>query len=144
MRTGVLLDTGPLVAYLWSADRYHEWAVEQFASLDLPFITCEPVITEACFVTARNRVSPTYVLETVTRGVVQIGLQIEHELAAIRALMERYANVPMSLADACLVRLAEITGLPICTLDSDFAIYRASGRRALTLITPDPRSFHEA
>jgi len=106
--------------------------------------TCEPVITEACFVTARNRVSPTHVLETVTRGVVQIGLQIEHELAAIRALMERYANVPMSLADACLVRLAEITGLPICTLDSDFAIYRASGRRALTLITPDPRSFHEA
>ena len=143
MRTGVLLDTGPLVAYLWSADRYHEWAVGQFASFDLPFITCEPVITEACFVTARNRVSPTHVLETVTRGVVQIGLQIEHELAAIRTLMERYANVPMSLADACLVRLAEITGLPICTLDSDFAIYRASGRRALTLITPDPRSFHE-
>jgi len=144
MRTGVLLDTGPLVAYLWSADRHHEWAVGQFASLDLPFITCEPVITEACFVTARNRVSPTHVLETVTRGVVEIGLQIEHELAAIRALVERYANVPMSLADACLVRLAEITGLPICTLDSDFAIYRASGRRALTLITPDPRSFHEA
>ncbi len=50
----------------------------------------------------------------------------------------------MSLADACLVRLAEITGLPICTLDSDFAIYRAHGRRALTLITPERRSLHEA
>src|SRR5258708_14314144 len=121
MTTGVLLDTGPLVAYLWSGDRYHEWAVEHFASLDLPFITCEPVITEACFVTARNRVSPTYVLETVTRGVVQIGLQIEHELAAIRALMERYANVPMSLAGACLARLAEITRLPICTLGRHFS-----------------------
>jgi predicted nucleic acid-binding protein len=144
MRTGILLDTGPLVAYLWSPDRYHDWAVEHFASLDLPFITCEPVITEACFVTTRNRVSPTHVLETVTRGVVHVGLQIEDELAAIRALMERYANVPMSLADACLVRLAEITGLPICTLDSDFAIYRTRGRRALTLITPDRRSFHEA
>jgi predicted nucleic acid-binding protein len=144
MTTGVLLDTGPLVAYLWSGDRYHEWAVEHFASLDLPFITCEPVITEACFVTARNGVSPTHVLETVTREVVRIGLQIIDELPAIRALIERYANVPMSLADACLVRLAEITGLPICTLDSNFAIYRAHQRRALTLITPEPRSFHEA
>jgi uncharacterized protein len=143
MRTGTLLDTGPLVAYLWSPDRYHEWAIEHFVSLDLPFITCEPVITEACFVTARNGVSPTHVLETVARGVVRIGFQIDHELAAIRVLMERYANVPMSLADACLVRLAAITGLPICTLDSDFAIYRTHGRRALTLIAPGPRSLHE-
>lgn len=144
MSTGVILDTGPLVAYLWSSDRYHGWAAEHFTSLDLPFITCEPVITEACFVTARNGVSPTHVLETIARGVVRVGLQIDHELAAVRALMERYANVPMSLADACLVRLAEITGLPIFTLDSDFAIYRARRRRVLTLITPDLRSFHEA
>jgi predicted nucleic acid-binding protein len=50
----------------------------------------------------------------------------------------------MSLADACLVRLAEMTGLPICTLDRDFAIYRAHRRRGLTLIMPsDPRSLHE-
>jgi len=62
----------------------------------------------------------------------------------VRALMRRYENVPMSLADACLVRLAEMTGLPICTLDRDFAIYRTSRRRALTLIMPsDPRSLHE-
>ena len=57
--------------------------------------------------------------------------------------MRRYQNVPMSLADACLVRLAQMTGLPICTFDEDFAIYRADGRRALSLITPDRRSFHE-
>jgi uncharacterized protein len=56
--------------------------------------------------------------------------------AAVQALMERYANVPMSLADACLVRLAEMTRLPICTLDSDFAVYRAHGRRGLALIMP--------
>jgi hypothetical protein len=57
--------------------------------------------------------------------------------------MRRYANVPMSLADACLVRLAELTRLPICTLDSDFGIYRAHGRRTLELITPERRSLHE-
>ena len=107
-------------------------------------MTCEAVLTEACFITARNRQSPERVLETVARGVVQIGLRIDEDLAAIRALMQRYENVPMSLADACLVRLAEMTGLPICTLDRDFAIYRTNRRRALTLIMPnDPRSLHE-
>jgi len=79
----------------------------------------------------------------VLESEIRIGLQLEHEIEAIRGLMQRYANVPMSLADACLVRLAEITDLPICTLDRDFAIYRAGRRRALTLITPEPRALHE-
>ena len=143
MRSGVLMDAGPLVAYLNAREVHHDWAVEQFATLDLPFITCEPVLTEACFLVARGGLPPVRALDPVTRGVMRVGLQIDIELAAIQALMERYANVPMSLANACLVRLAEISGLPICTLDGDFAIYRAHRRRALTLITPDPRSFHE-
>jgi uncharacterized protein len=57
--------------------------------------------------------------------------------------MERYANVPMSLADACLVRLAELTSLPICTFDADFAIYRAHSRRPLTVISPSRHHLHE-
>lgn len=140
MRSGVLLDTGPLVAYLYPRDRYHDWAVAQFTTLDLPFISCEPVLTEACFLVTRNRQPPARVLDIFRRGAVRIGMVIEGELAAVRALMERYANVPMSLADACLVRLAEITGLPVCTLDGGFAIYRAHGRRALDLISPPPAS----
>jgi len=144
MRSGVVMDTGPLVAYLSRRDAHHDWAVEQFATLDVPFVTCEPVLTEACFIASRNGVAPARVLEVVASGVVQIGLQLEEELGAIRSLMERYANVPMSLADACLVRLAEITDLPICTLDSDFAIYRTQRRRALNLITPaSSQALHE-
>ena len=84
------------------------------------------------------------VLEYVLESEIRIGLQLEHEIEAIRGLMQRYANVPMSLADACLVRLAEMTDLPICTLDRDFAIYRSNRRRPLTLITPPgARSLHE-
>ena len=143
MRTGALLDTGPLVAYLSERDRYHDWAVDTFVSLDSPAITCEPVLTEACFLIERNGQPAVRVLEHASRNEILIGLQLERELAPIRALMERYANVPMSLADACLVRLAEITSLPICTLDGDFAIYRAHGRRALNLITPNRRSLQE-
>jgi predicted nucleic acid-binding protein len=143
MPSGVLIDTGPLVAYLSRRDVYHSWAVEQFAALELPLITCEPVLTEACFITSRNGVSPARVLDIVASGAMQIGLQLDQELVAIQALIERY-NVPMSLADACLVRLAEITGLPICTLDTDFTIYRTQRRRALDLISPHgPRALHE-
>jgi len=137
------LDTGPIVAYLYSRDAYHDWAVEAFSEVQPPVITCEAVLTEACFLIERNRWPATRVLEYVLESEIRIGLQLEHEIEAIRGLMQRYANVPMSLADVCLVRLAEITDLPICTLDHDFAIYRAGRRRSLTLITPEPRALHE-
>ena len=78
------------------------------------------------------------------RGDLEIGLGLGDEAGPVLGLIERYANVPMSLADACLVRLAEMTGLPVCTLDSDFTIYRAHGRTALDLISPMAyRSLHE-
>ena len=145
MRGGTLLDTGPLVAYLRRRDRHHDWAVEQFATLDLPLVTCEPVLTEACFLVARNGLKPTLVLDFLKRGAVRLGFELSDEIEAIRTLMQRYANVPMALADACLVRLAELTRLPICTLDSDFEIYRAHGCRNLDLIMPPShRSLHEA
>ncbi len=84
------------------------------------------------------------VLDHVLDGQIEIGLRLGEELPAIRRLIDRYANVPMSLADACLVRLAEMTGLPICTLDAGFNIYRTQGRRSLDLITPAGRRFlHE-
>ena len=143
MRSGTLLDTGPIVAYLYSRDAYHDWTVEAFSEVQPPVITCEAVLTEACFLIERNRWPAMRVLEYVLESEIRIGLQLEHEIEAIRGLMQRYANVPMSLADACLVRLAEITDLPICTLDHDFAIYRAGRRRSLTLITPEPRALHE-
>ncbi len=144
MRSGVLLDTGPLVAYLTERDAYHDWAVDTFAGLDPPAITCEPVLTEAAFLVVRNGQPATLVLDYALESEMRIGLQLEREMQIISDLMRRYANVPMSLADACLVRLAEMTDLPICTLDRDFAIYRTGRRRALNLIIPsDPRSLHE-
>jgi predicted nucleic acid-binding protein len=144
MRSGVLLDTGPLVAYLRPRDRYHHWAAEQFAILDLPLLTCEPVLSEACFLVARNGQPPARVLDLLRPGAIRIGFELADEIAMVRSLMQRYQNLPMSLADACLVRMAELTGLPICTLDSDFEVYRAHGRRGLDLIIPPGgRSLHE-
>jgi len=133
---GVLLDAGPLVAYLYPHDAYHNWAVGQFEAANTPFLTCEPVLTESCFLTVRNGQAPVRVLQLLRAGALQIAFDIEEELMTVQALMERYADVPMSLADACLVRMAEITALPICTLDSDFGIYRLQGRRPINVISP--------
>jgi predicted nucleic acid-binding protein len=139
-----LLDTGPLVAYLYPRDAYHDWAFGQFSRIDPPFLTCEPVVVEACFLLARRRRTSAHVLAAIERGIIEIDFSLTDHVGALGRLIERYANVPMSLADACLVRMAEMTGLPICTLDSDFAIYRAHGRQPLSLISPDLRpGLHE-
>jgi predicted nucleic acid-binding protein len=63
---------------------------------------------------------------------------LEQEADAVGRLMRRYASVPMSLADACLVRIAERTAnATVLTLDSDFRIYRQKGRRLIPLIMRD-------
>lgn len=139
-----LLDTGPLVAYLYPRDAYHEWALEQFSKIEPPFLTCEAVVTEACFVLGRRGLSSTRVLAAIEEGLIEIDFALADHVAELRQSIERYANVPMSLADACLVRLAETTGLPICTLDGDFLIYRVHSRRSLTVISPGfRRGLHE-
>ena len=136
--TRVLADTGPLVAYFNRRDRWHRWAVEQMAALHPPLVTCEPVLTEASYLIQKAGGRPAALLAWITRGGLEIGVDIESDAAEIAGLMQRYCDTPMSLADACLVRLAE--RLPDCrvfTLDADFAHYRRSGRHAIPLLTPE-------
>jgi len=72
------------------------------------------------------------------RGVIRIGISIKEEQADLRALMRRYRNRPMSLADACLVRLSEIhADAELLTLDGDFRIYRRYGNKVIPLRTPE-------
>ena len=143
MSVQALIDTGPLVAYFMAAEAHHEWAIETFKQLRRPALTCEAVIAEVCFLIGRRRVPPSRFIAFLERGDLEIGISLGEQAGAVRALMERYANVPMSLADACLVRLAEMTGLPVCTLDSDFTIYRTHGRSALNVIAPPMPGPHE-
>jgi predicted nucleic acid-binding protein len=76
-------------------------------------------------------------LEGLGNGALRIAFRLDAEAEAVHGLMSRYSNMPMSLADACVVRLAEISGLPVCTLGSDFMLYRAGGRKKLALIMPE-------
>lgn len=133
-----LLDTGPLVSFLGSGLRHHSWTVEQWKRLRPPLLTCEPVLTEAAFLLKREGREADAIFALLERGVIRIALALQKEQADLRALMRRYRNRPMSLADACLVRLSEIhRDGEVFTLDSDFHIYRRHGNKVIPVLMPD-------
>ena len=96
------------VSFVGAGLRHHEWAVEQWKRLSPPLLTCEPVLTEAAFLLKREGRDTDPLFALLERGVIRIALAVQEEQADLRALMHRYRNRPMSLADACLVRLSEI------------------------------------
>lgn len=134
----ILLDTGPWVALLCRDDKHHEWAKQQFSIHPGPFLTCEAVVAETCFLLARSGLDSSKALALIERGVIQVGMTLTQQLASVSALYQRYGNVPASLADACLVRMSELyEPCHVLTLDSDFHIYRRHGRKVIPVICPD-------
>jgi predicted nucleic acid-binding protein len=137
MKGPVIIDTGPLVAVLSRRDRHHSWSKDQFAQIDPPMITCEPVVAEACYLVRDVHTGIDSLMRLINEGVVAIRFNLADELPAVTRLLKRYASVPMSLADACLVRMAEQhTASPILTLDTHFRIYRKSGRTVIPTLMP--------
>ena len=134
-----LIDTGPLVAALDRAESHHQWAVSLMERLAPPLLTCEAVLSEAAFLLRRAGRNEALPLRLAERGMVRTVTvtESERDMEHLRRLMEQYSNVPMSFADACLVRLAErFPDAQLLTLDSDFRIYRAAGQRPLQLLMP--------
>ncbi len=141
MRPSFLLDTGPLVALLNRADAHHEWATEQWGHLPPPLLSCEAVVSEACFLLRGRDHGPSAVLEAVRRGAVQIAFRLTDHIGRAEQLMRKYARVPMSLADACLVCLAERQSEGVVfTIDRDFRIYRKHGRTVIPVLMPEDSS----
>ncbi|MCC6332993.1 MAG: PIN domain-containing protein [Myxococcales bacterium] len=135
MKGPVLLDTGPLVALLNRRERTHAQVKAALEQLPSPLFTAEPVLAEAMFLLRAVPGGPERVLHLVRDGLIRLPFAIETEVAAVLALMTRYADVPMSLADACLVRMVELMpDASVLTLDSDFRIYRARKSRVIQLV----------
>ena len=136
-RPGVLLDAGPLVALLSHTDSARPWAEEQFLQPG-PFLTCEAVLSEACFLVRHNGGDASRIMAMLDRGSIRLGMNLSEELSAVRKLFEKYDNVPASLADACLIRMSELYDpCVVLTLDSDFHVYRRHGRQTIPLLRPD-------
>ncbi len=138
MRTGpVLLDTGPLVSLLSPDSQYHLWAKNEWKQLRPPLLTCESVLSEAAFLLRREGRDAELLFTMLERGAIRVALSVQDEQADIRAMMHRYRNQPMSLADACMVRLSELhPDGEVFTLDSDFRIYRRHGNKVIPVRMP--------
>lgn len=133
---GILLDTGPIVALLSKEDTEHDRAIRLFSECATPFRCCESVIAEACFL--MRKVHPAGAAEVIAlarKGVYEVSLALAEHWANIEALLKKYANRPISLADASLIRCAEIhQESRILTFDSDFQIYRWGRNRKFDLL----------
>jgi len=137
MNRTVILDTGPLVALLNSREHHHLWARRQFAEIEPPLLTCEPVLTEACYLLQKASGGLEAVLEFLRRGALEVRFELTREVEPVKKIQRRYADLPMSLADACLVRMAELqAGSTVLTIDSDFYIYRMHGRQVIPTLLP--------
>ena len=133
----VLIDAGPLVAYLDETDQFHEWAVARFSELPVPFLTPEAVLSEVCFLLADSPRAVAKIGEYLERGVLAMVPVGGAAQPRIFALMEKYRQVPMSYADACRLWLAETHARSrILTLDSDFGIYSLERARTVPVIAP--------
>ncbi len=133
-----LVDSGPLVALLVKRDQHHDWACQQFERLTAPLLTCEAVLSETQFLVHRFGGNPLVVLDMVARGALNVAFQVEDEIDRLRDLQSTYCNLPMSLADACLVRMSELQSrCRVFTTDSDFRTYRRNGRQVIPALLPD-------
>lgn len=132
------MDTGPIVAYLNRHDVHHAWAVEQIARLRVPYLTCEAVLAEATYLLQRNGLRSSLVFDLLDLGVLALGFSLEDEQEAVGALMRKYADRPMDLADGCLVRMSELhRDCVVLTLDqNDFSAYRRYRNEVIPAIMP--------
>ena len=133
---GVLLDTGPLVALLSRRDGEHARARQMFASCAPPLRSCEAVIAEACFLLRTvSPDGPAEVLALGRTGTYEIALPLTDHCAEVEALLRKYRKQGVSLADACLMRCAELHQEPrILTFDSDFEVYRWARHKAFRML----------
>lgn len=138
MNKVILIDTGSLIAVLFRRDQFHTWAVREISQMPAPLLTCEAVLAETCFLAQRMLGTGQTVYNFVKTGAVEIGFSLSEEFESVKDLAGRYQNVPMSLADACLVRMSEIYENSIVfTTDSDFRIYRKNTNQIIPTIMPE-------
>lgn len=131
-----LIDTGPLVAFFDKDDRYHSLCVEVLKEIREPLITTWPVLTECFYLLNFSWEVQDSLWLFIQRGGIEIYPLEKELLIHCRELMKQYRDLPMDLADATLVALADAVLVPkIFTLDhKDFSIYRFKQKKRFTLI----------
>ncbi len=135
MAASVLVDAGFVVALLSRRDTHHGWAAALADRFAPPWSTCEAALSEAFHLVAVHGAPALSML--LRRQSVRIAFNLADDAEPVLKLMHKYADVPMSLADACLVRMTETFANPVLlTTDDDFTVYRRHSRHVIPCVTP--------
>ena len=130
-----LVDAGFIVALLSRRDTHHRWAVAQSPRLPPPWSTCEAVLSEAFHLLGSAGAPALNAL--LRRQALVTAFNLGDQLEPVLKLMQKHSSLPMSLADACLVRMTEtMTDATLLTTDSAFGIYRRHSRQVIPRVTP--------
>ena len=135
MAASVIVDASFLVSLLSRRESNHRWAVDQALRLPPPWKTCEAVLSEAFYLLGTR--GDFALAALLRRGSVVPDFHLAESTGAVLKLMQKYANVPMSFADACLVRMTETLADPVVlTTDTDFRVYRRHSRQTVPCVMP--------
>ena len=138
MTERAIIDVGPVVAFLDRDEKHHRWVVEQLKNLEPPLLVCESVLTESMFLLRRLPAAQRALFDQLENGAMAIQFSLAENMSSVKALLIKYADRPISLTDACIVRMSELNaGHCVFTMDSDFHVYRKHGRESIRLIYPE-------
>lgn len=130
----ILADTGPLVALIDRGDADHERCVNATRHMPGDLVTVWPVITEASYLLEDVPLAQDALLAKIETQDLTVAELTAADVPALRALIRRYRDQPMDLADAALVRVAVREGISeVFTLDRHFRTYRAARGRPFTM-----------
>jgi predicted nucleic acid-binding protein len=129
-----ILDAGPLIAALNRKDTHHRWARETLQRIGPPFYSCPEAMTEAAAMTGR----PAAIVEMIRADEIILAFDLSAQTAAVLALLKKYEDREIDLADACIIRMTELMrDCQVITVDrDDFASYRRNGRDFIPVIVP--------
>lgn len=135
MAANALVDAGFLVALLSRRDNHHKWAAAQATEFAPPWTTCEAALSEAFHLLGSPGLSGLAGL--LRRRAVLVSFEFTQDQEPVLMLMQKYSGIPMSLADACLVRMTEMyADSVVLTTDGDFRIYRRHSRQVVPCVMP--------
>ena len=137
MQSTILIDAGPLIALFDRGDQYHQRIIDFLRKDEYRFVSTLAVFTETAYMLAFNvKAQLDFFNWVLSKGVILSDIN-QNDMPRIIALTEKYADLPMDLADATLVVTAEKSGIrEIISVDKDFDIYRLPGRECIRNVFP--------
>ncbi len=133
----IIVDSGPIVALINPRELHHQWARAAIRQIKEPLLTCDAVLSEALFLVSRTPNGIRRFTDILASGATQSDFATAGNQRELTALIRKYRSLPMSFADACLVRMVEIhDGAVVLTVDSHFRVYRKNGSELISVLMP--------